>query len=255
MKPEIQSHRNGPGKLYGVGAGPGAPDLLTRRAERVLSTCPVICLPVGTSGRSYAGGIIEKLLDRSRQEVLLLSFPMQRDVEKALPARETAASKVLERLYAGLDVAFVTEGDPLLYSTFGYVLEVVHTYHPAIPVEVVPGISSITAAAAAARLPLASWDERVAILPAMYVLDAVESTYLQKVLPLFDTLVLLKVSVVFDALLDVLEKLDLVQHAVFVRRCSTDLEEIVFDLASLREQTLDYFSLVIVRNPHATGKT
>lgn len=249
----LDSKQQRPGTLYGVGVGPGAPDLLTLRAEQILRACPVICLPASTRGQSYAGSIIEHLLDRERQEVLRIQFPMQRDPALALPAREQAAAQVLERLHAGLDVAFATEGDPLLYSTFGYLLEAVKRDAPEIPVEVIPGISSITAAAAAAGLPLASWDERVAIIPAAYALRQTGSGDLHRMLQLFDTVVFLKVNTVFDALLDILEEADLAQHAIFVHRCSTDREEIVYDLTRLRQQKLDYFSLVIVRNPYATS--
>jgi precorrin-2/cobalt-factor-2 C20-methyltransferase len=238
-----------PGKLYGVGVGPGAPDLLTLRAQQVIQACPVICLPASASGKSYAGGIIEHLIDHARQEILSVQFPMLRDREQAQPARERAASQILERLYAGHDVAFVTEGDPLVYSTFGYVLETVKQHHPTIPIEVVPGISSITAAAASACLPLAAWDERIAIIPATYALKRSEPSDLRTLLKIFDTIVLLKVNTIFNALLDILEEFDLTQNSVFVRRCSTDLEEVVFDLERLRDQSLDYFSLVIVRKP------
>jgi len=238
-----------PGKLYGVGAGPGAPDLLTLRAKQVIQACPVICLPASVSGKSYAGGIIEHLVDHTRQEILPVRFPMLRAPEQAQPARERAASQILERLYAGHNVAFVTEGDPLIYSTFSYVLETVKRHHPTIPVEVIPGISSITAAAAAACLPLAAWDERIAFIPATYALNRSEPSDLRTLLQLFDTVILLKVNRIFNALLDILKELDLIQNAVFVQRCSTDLEEVVFDLTRLRDQSLDYFSLVIVRKP------
>ncbi len=246
-----QPHRSG--TLYGVGVGPGAPDLLTLRAEQLLRTSPVICLPASAHGQSYAGSIIEHLLDRERQEVLQVQFPMQRDPALALAAREQAAAKVLERVHEGLDVAFATEGDPLLYSTFGYLLEAVKRCSPEIAVEVVPGVTSITAAAASASFPLAAWDERIAIIPAAHSLGQAASGDLRQMLRLFDTVVLLKVHTVFDALLDVLEEADLAQHAVLIRRCSTDREEIVYDLARLRKQKLDYFSLVIVRNPYATS--
>lgn len=249
MKSESQSLQPTPGKLYGVGAGPGAPDLLTLRAKQVIQSCPVVCLPASASGKSYAGSIIQHLIDHKRQEILPVQFPMLRDSEQAQPARERAADQVLARLYAGHDVAFITEGDPLVYSTFGYVLETVKRHHPTIAVEVIPGVSSITAAAASACFPLAAWDEQIAIIPATYALTRSEPGDLRTLLKVFDTVVLLKVNTIFNALLDILEELDLTQNAVFVRRCSTDLEEVVFDLTRLRDQSLDYFSLVIVRKP------
>lgn len=255
MKSESHSQHPTPGKLYGVGVGPGAPDLLTLRAKQVIQSCHLICLPASASGKSYAGSIIEHLIDHPRQEILSVQFPMLRDQEQARPAREHAAEQVLERLYAGQNVAFVTEGDPLLYSTFGYVLETVKRHHPTIPVEVVPGVSSITAAAAAASLPLAAWDERIAIIPAAYALTRSEPDDLRTLLKSFDTVVLLKVNKIFNALLDTLHELDLTQNAVFVRRCSTDVEEVVFDLERLRDQSLDYFSLVIVRKLNAISHT
>src|SRR6266567_138561 len=101
--PGVQPSLKGPGTLYGVGAGPGAPDLLTIRARQVLQRCPVICLPASTRGESYVGQIIEHLIDPARQEVLTVRFPMQRDKEMALAARETAANDVLDRLQAGFD--------------------------------------------------------------------------------------------------------------------------------------------------------
>jgi precorrin-2/cobalt-factor-2 C20-methyltransferase len=209
----------------------------------------VICLPANASGKSYAGSIIQHLIDYERQEILSVQFPMLRDPQQAQPARERAADQVLAHLYAGHDVAFVTEGDPLVYSTFGYVLEMVKRHHPTIPVEVVPGVSSITAAAASVSLPLAAWDERIAVIPAVYALTHSEPGDLRTLFKVFDTVVLLKVNTIFNALLDILEECDLMQNAVFVRRCSTDLEEVVFDLERLRGQSLDYFSLVIVRKP------
>lgn len=241
------------GTLYGIGVGPGAPDLLTLRAERALKRCPVICLPASTGRRSYACTIIESHIDRSRQEIVSVKFPMRNVWEQALPARNEAVMTLLSYLRSGRDLAFVTEGDPLLYSTFGYMLEAVRQSNPEIRIEVIPGITSITAAAASAQVPLTSWDERLAVLPAFHVLEQNTGTEspLRTIFQLFDTVVLLKINKIFDPLLDLLEELELAQHAVFVRRCSTDQEEVIFDLQCLRGQTLDYFSLLIVRKTHA----
>lgn len=244
------------GTLYGVGVGPGAPDLLTLRAVRILRSCPVIYVPARTGEQSYAAHIIAGQLDQSRQEICTLQFPMRCEPRQAVPARLEAAQQVLTRLSTGSDVAFVSEGDPLLYSTFGYLLEIVKAQAPQVAVQIIPGITSVTAAAASARLPLASWDEQIAILPAVHVLARVhrsEPGILRAMLQSFDTIVLLKIHTVFDTLLDILEQLDLVQHAIVVRRCSTEQEEVIFDIARLRRQPLEYFSLMIVRKPYATG--
>lgn len=254
-RPSLQ---DGLGRLYGVGAGPGAPDLLTRRAERVLRSCPVICVPARAGGASYVWGVIEELIDPARQQIVTVQFPMRREAGLALPARQAAADTVLEHLLTGQDVAFVTEGDPLLFSTFGYLLEIVRQRAPQVAVEVIPGVSSVTAAAAAALLPLAAGAERVAIVPATYALaersgEAPGGLPLEAILLSFETVVLLKVHLVFDRLSALLEKLGLAEHAVYVRRCGTQAEEVIFDLTGLHGEALDYFSLIIVRNPHATG--
>jgi precorrin-2/cobalt-factor-2 C20-methyltransferase len=112
--------------------------------------------------------------------------------------------------------------------------------YPNLPVEVVPGVSSVNAAAAAAQVPLARGDERVAILPAT-------SENVEDALRAFDTIVLLKVNRSFDALLPILERLGLAGRAVLVQRVTTDRQAVVHDLPSLRGQRLDYFSLLIVR--------
>jgi precorrin-2/cobalt-factor-2 C20-methyltransferase len=239
------------GTLYGIGVGPGAPDLLTVRAVNVLKQCLVICVPASTGRRSYAETIIESYVDPNRQEIVPVHFPMQRVLEQALPARNAAVSTVLSYLQSGKDVAFVTEGDPLLYSTFGYLLEAVRHEDSSMHIEVIPGVTSITAAAASAHIPLTMWDEGLAIVPAKYVLEQQSQEHIRSLFQLFTTVAFLKVNSVFDTLLDRLEELDLVQHAVLVRRCSTEAEEVVFDVQRLRGQPVEYFSLVIVRRPHA----
>ena len=229
------------GRLYGVGVGPGDPELITLKAQRILSQVSVIFVPQKDIGHeSYARSIISDLLGNRTQKVVDLVFPMQNgDLE---PYWERAAEEIRQHLAQGEDCAFVTEGDPLLYGTFAYILSIFQERYPEVVIEVIPGISSINAAAASAMLPLSSGGERVAIIPATY-----EDKSLRETLESFDTVVLLKVNAVFDRILDVLEEMELVDRCIYIRRCTTKDEEIVKDIRKLKGKNLDYLSLLIVR--------
>jgi precorrin-2/cobalt-factor-2 C20-methyltransferase len=230
-------------RLYAVGVGPGDPELLTRKAERILRSVPVICAPTSAADAgSVALAIVEPFLDRSRQEVLTRIFPMKKDEAELLPFWEETAAEVAQRVRAGQDVAFITIGDPLLYSTFLYLYRIFRDQYPEIRIEIVPGITSVGAAAAAAGVPLGISADRLAILPATY-----EEAQLRQTLLDFDTVVLMKVSRIFDRVYRLLKELGLERSGVFVRRVGSSEEEVVTDLASLVGRKLDYLSLLIVR--------
>ncbi|TWJ17993.1 precorrin-2 C(20)-methyltransferase [Geobacter argillaceus] len=229
-------------KIYAVGVGPGDPELLTRKAERIIREVPVICAPTGAAdAASYALSIVEPFIDRSRQELLVQVFPMKKDQAGLAAFWEEAAAQVAERVRAGQDVAFITIGDPFLYSTFLYLYRIFKECYPEIPVEVVPGISSINAAAAAAGVPLGMTADRIAILPATYEDDELRRTFAA-----FDTVILMKVHRVFDRVYTLLKELGLENHAVFVRRVGGTDEEVVSALDTLVGKPLDYLSLLIV---------
>lgn len=230
-------------RIYAVGVGPGDPELLTRKAERILRQVPVICAPTANPGdSSYALSIVESFIDPARQEIMVRVFPMKKDQDDLDPFWAEAAADVVARVKNGQDVAFITIGDPFLYSTFLYLYRIIRENYPEIPVEIVPGISSISAASAAAGLPLGIAADRIAILPATF-----EETKLRQTLLDFDTIVLMKVSRVFDRVFALLLELELADKAAFVRRVGSVEEEVVFDLATLVGQKLDYLSLLIVR--------
>ncbi len=230
-------------KIYAIGVGPGDPELLTCKAERLLRAVPVICAPTSAPGdSSYALSIIEPLIDSQRQEVIVQVFPMRKDQDGLEECWESAAADVAERVRGGKDVAFVTIGDPFIYSTFLYIYRIFREKYPDITVEVVPGISSINAAAIAAGVPLGQASERIAIIPATF-----QEKDLQKILNDFDTVVLMKVSRVFDGIYALLKELGLEQKGAFVSRVGTQEQEVVFDLEQLLGQKLDYLSLLIVK--------
>ncbi|HIE26305.1 TPA: precorrin-2 C(20)-methyltransferase [Candidatus Poribacteria bacterium] len=230
------------GRLYGIGVGPGDVDLLTVKAYRLLQNVPVIGVPKRNArAQSYAYSIV-KGLTRPNQEILELIFPMTKDVDLLQSHWESAADAIFQRLLLGKDVAFITEGDPFLYSTFTYLFNLFREKYPDVSIDVVPGISSINGAAASAMLPLVYGDRQLAITPATCGIQKLRDT-----LEGFDTVVLLKVNSVFDDVFELLDELNLVDKSVFVSRCTSPDEMIVHDIRKLRGRKLDYLSLLIIR--------
>ena len=243
------------GVLYGIGVGPGDPELLTLKGLRVLAQVPVIFYPASTDrAEGFALDILRRVFEvepgrsalanqplAERLRPLVTTMPRGANVDR--PHWDEAAVTVGQVLQRGQDAAFITEGDPLLYSTFMHLRVALAEHCPEAPVEVIPGISSVTAAAARALFPLAGMDERVGVIPATYDPDV-----LVRMLDTCDTVVLLKVSRVLDRVLDILEARGLFPHTVFVERCGTPDERVVHDLISLRGQRVSYFSLLLVRS-------
>ncbi|OGN90820.1 MAG: precorrin-2 C(20)-methyltransferase [Chloroflexi bacterium RBG_13_48_17] len=231
------------GRLYGVGVGPGDPELLTLRAYNLLSRIPIIFIPLkDEKSTSYARSVIKNLVKESEGKVIGVVLPMLRDKEQLTDYWLKAAESIWQYINKGQDCAFINIGDPLLYGTFIHILETLKKSHPEIEVEVIPGISSISAAAARTVVPLASNDERIAIISGNRA-DKV----IREALDNFDTVVFIKMNKVFDRLLAILEELNLIEKCVYVKRCTTQDEEIIRDISKLKGKKVDYFSLLIVR--------
>ncbi|MPZ15776.1 MAG: precorrin-2 C(20)-methyltransferase [Chloroflexi bacterium] len=240
-----------PGTLYGIGVGPGDPELLTLKGLRLLRSVPVIFTPVARPGaRSYAREVVDQFLEPGRQEVVELCFAMRDDTAGMSRQWRTNADTILGCLQDGRDAAFLTEGDPMLYSTFVHITWALRERQPDVAVQVVPGISSIQAAAAVTEIPLADRDERMAVIPASY-----EGVELRSTLEAFDTVVLLKVASAKDRVLDTIEELGLTDRAVLVERCGRPEQTIIRDVRSLRGRRLDYFSLIIIRKSADVGRS
>jgi precorrin-2/cobalt-factor-2 C20-methyltransferase len=233
--------QTGSGLFYGVGVGPGDPELITRKAERILRAVDCIFLPSGErSGSSFVRRIVEPLgLPDERFRPVSLCMARDRSADRNAYAR--AAAAIVEELRQGKSAAWVTEGDPLFYSTFLHVYAELGRY-PEVRVEIIPGVTSTSAAAARAGLPVARLDERVAVLPAAYGLER-----LPGLLDQFATVFLLKVHSHFDKLLGALASLRGGIRAVYLEQLGTPAERVITDLESLRGQELPYFSLVILR--------
>jgi len=236
----MTDHRSG--RLYGIGVGPGDPELLTLKGARILQKVDTIFCPEAKSGLgSQALAVVEAILNRDRQKVELLHFPMKKDPALLTAAWEKAASKIHAVLAAGRDAAFITIGDAFLYSTFGYILDKMEEKGERAHCEVIPGVSSITASAAAAGVPLARTGERVLILPATYRTEEI-----RKALESNETVVLIKVNRVLREVIDLLDEMKMTDRAVLVSRCGTDRERIFHDLSTVHPEEVDYLSTLIV---------
>lgn len=231
------------GVFYGVGVGPGDPELITVKAVNVLKSSAVIAVPRSSDkGTSRALDIIKGMLDFGGKEILELPLPMTKDRAALDASRRQAASLVAERLGQGQDVAFITLGDPLIFSTFSYLVPFVRELAPRSNIKAVPGVTSFSAAASLHLVPLAETDERVIIVPAAYELEKV-----REALASADTVVLMKVNRAIDGIIDLLSGAGLIEKAFFVSRAGWPEEEIVTDLMTIKGTKPDYFSMIIIR--------
>ncbi|AIQ12241.1 precorrin-2 C(20)-methyltransferase [Paenibacillus durus] len=231
------------GTLYGIGVGPGDPELITVKAFRLMKECPVIAYPKKRmGGKSYALEIVELYINTAEKNMLGLVFPMTKDQETLDREWSRTVAQCWEHLKEGRDIAFVTEGDPNLYSTFIHMARLVQELYPEVPVISVPGISSVLGAAARLGLPLADGDEQVAIVPARNDRQA-----MKKALEDHDAVVFIKVAKVLDLIIDLLEEMELVDKASVVMKVTSSDELIWRNVRELKGQELEYLTLMAVK--------
>ncbi|WP_046115883.1 precorrin-2 C(20)-methyltransferase [Aquincola tertiaricarbonis] len=236
------------GRLIGISLGPGDPGLITRRAWALLQRRDAVWVYPARSTRtpSYAFDIVQRAGLAPPGEHQCLLFPMTHDGDKLARAWLRAADAVLPWLQAGRDVLFLVEGDAGTYATFGHLARTLRAHERRIGIEIVPGVQAFSAASAGLGQPLAEQDDTVAVVPAAYGVSA-----LDRLLPDFDTLVLLKVKPLMDALIDWLQQRGLLEGAAFVERSGAPDERSFrgAELLALRGQKVSYLSLLIVKNP------
>ena len=229
------------GTLYGIGVGPGDPELITLKAIKVLQAVPHIfasCSPKNTY--SLALSIVRCHLNGAGIE--RLPFPMTKDPQVLASAWEQNARRVLEVLATGSDAAFVTLGDPLTYSTFGYLLKTLKRLNPEVGIVTIPGITSYSAAAALTHIPLTEGEESFYL-----VSGALGAARLKEVIDKSDNIVILKTYRYFDDIYRVLEDMDLLDRTTCISRCGLEGETVVSNLRDLQGRELPYLSMIIIK--------
>ena len=230
------------GKLYGVGVGPGDPELITLKALRLLESAPVVAFPAGVKGRL---GIAQRIISpwlSPEQVQLALKFPYTEDRQILAAAWKVAAEAVWSYLKQGRDVVFASEGDVSFYSTFTYLAQTLQQFHPEASIEAAPGVCSPLAAAAVLGIPLTIQADRLAVLPVLHSL-----AHLEAALSWADMVVLLKVSSVYRQVWSVLEKHQLLAHSYAVENATKPDQMVYADLSDRPQLQLPYFSLLVVQ--------
>jgi precorrin-2/cobalt-factor-2 C20-methyltransferase len=224
------------GRLYGLGVGPGDPELLTLKALRLLRQAAVVAYPAPNDGDSFARNIVAQWLDRGQPEIAL-RFPMRPGPPPAA-LYDRAAAELAAVLDRGDDVALLCQGDPLVYGSF---IPIWSRLCERYPVEIVPGVSSITACAAAAASPLASRDEILTVVPA-----TLDEAALGCALAAADNAAVVKLGRHVEKLRRVLGGLGRLEGAVYVERASLPQSRIL-PLAEVDAAAAPYFSMALVR--------
>lgn len=224
------------GTFYTLGVGPGDPELLTRKACRILERCPVIAAPRTASGEMLALDIAKGAVDLTGKEILPLEFAMARQVSARQAGYRKAAEQIAAVLESGRDVAMVNLGDVSIYATAYYVLDVVRSM--GFRTEMVPGVPSFCAVAAALGRSLTEPEAPLHVYPA-------GKTDLDAALAQPGTKVLMKSGSTMAATAQALERQGLAGKSAMVADCGLPTEQVFQTMENLPEK-ISYFATVIV---------
>jgi precorrin-2/cobalt-factor-2 C20-methyltransferase len=238
------------GRFIGIGVGPGDPELITLKAVKALQAADIICIPKSHANKpSLAFTMVKNILEEREKapEILELIFPMTKDElgNKGLWTKN--AGIIADKVASGKVVAFITLGDPMFYSTFIYLFQSLKEEYPKLQLEIIPGVTSLTACAASAKIPLAEKEEVVSVIPSDFDPKLVEETAKHA-----DNLVFIKCAYRLKELIPIIERSGFKENSTIalVRRCTMPEEEVlVGKLSDVQNWNIceDYFSVAIIK--------
>lgn len=239
------------GTLYGIGVGPGDPELITLKAAKILRRVQIVYAAASTKNSHSLAVNIARLHIPQETAVVMLRFPMSRDKNQTRKAWRTHARTIIKALESGQDTAFLTLGDSLTYSTFGYIVRDIQRLAPHLAVETIPGISSYQAAAARLNTPLVEGEESL-----MVVSGATGGDRLRVLSAKPDNVVFLKAYRNVGDICAALDEAGIYQSCVGIKNCGHPDEEILPDIKALGNRTPDYWTLIIAKQnkTHAPSK-
>jgi precorrin-2/cobalt-factor-2 C20-methyltransferase len=223
------------GSLYGVGIGPGDPELLTIKAHRIITTVPVIAYPTMENGKVLARAIVADFI---RPEQIEVPMPLPFSVERSSqPYYDIAAEKIAEHLEVGRDVAVLCEGDPMLYGSFMYIFRrLADRFHT----EVIPGISSTFASAAMLGAPLTFRNDVLSIMPATLDVDTLRDR-----LGVADAAIIIKLGRHFAKIKSILQDLNLWERALYIERATLP-NQVIKPICEVDPDNVTYWAIVMI---------
>ncbi len=226
--------------FYGIGVGPGDPELMTLKAQRLIRSVDVVTYIVNTQGYSLARDIASDALAGAptTQVERPIEIAMCKDRDLANQTYDEAAEAIAGDLREGRHVAFLCQGDPLFFGSFAYLLE---RLQPAFDCRVVPGISSVHCASAATATPLALLTENLAVISARHSDQAILNTLAE-----FDNVVIMKAGSARPRLLELLRQSGRQTQARYLAHIGQTQETLVDDIDSLPDTSGPYFSLFLI---------
>lgn len=237
------------GTLYGIGVGPGDPELMTVKGAALLGRCRHVFVPKSSRADTSLALLIAGSYLQGQAVIHELIFPMTADSVELSRRWKENAHAVAEVLAAGEDACFITLGDLFLYSTFIYLERALRDCLPGVEIVCVPGITAFSAVASLSRFPVGEAKEPVTIIPAADDLGNVRNA-----LQTGGTVVLMKVGGRLGDILDLLEGMNVIEESIFVSRVGMADEKVETDLRKLRGEAPEagYLSIILVRGK---GKT
>jgi len=229
------------GNFYGIGLGPGDPELITLKALHTIQRADCIFVPKSDSKEdSLALEIVKDYV--KGKKIIEQIYPMTKDKETLNTAWLKAAEEIHNEVKKGYDVVYLTLGDSMTFSTYIYLLRHLNTMLPEKAIHTIPGITSYNAAACAANFPLLTGDEKLAVIPIPK--DIAE---LRPILESFDTVVMMKVAKKLDEVIQLLEDMKLSRNALFASYIGQKDAYLTCDIVSLKGSGRGYMSVLIVK--------
>ncbi len=231
------------GKFYGIGVGPGDPDLITIKAVKILEISDVVYVPTKTTeNKSFAYSIVNRFVKDAKIKSAV--FPMSYKEDVLRQHREKVVDEIIDDLKNFAVVTFITIGDPMLYSTYSYILDMLKEKIPSIETETIPGISSVSMLACKSETPLVSEDEKFAIYPITHF----KEDEFEKLYEVSDSIVLMKFPKDSKEIMEKIKKFKF-SKVVYMKNICKKGEELRFDLEAneLYEEVKKYFTIVMLK--------